>query len=114
MADLAKRGGFGGVGLLALVRSDEQIKSFESVAGVEVVRGDLKDEGGIVDIILRHKSEFAMVGLFRVLTGAVNMVINCATCIDKDVVLTFIKGLSQQKEVSGQPAYLVHVSILES
>lgn len=46
------------------------------------------------------------------LTGAVNIIINCATCIDKDVVLTFIKGLSQQKEVSGQPAYLINVSIL--
>lgn len=60
MTDLAQRKGFEGVGLFALVRSDEQIKSFESVAGVEVVRGDLKDEKGIVDIVLKHKSEFTM------------------------------------------------------
>jgi hypothetical protein len=114
VADLALRKGFEGVGLFALVRSDEQIKSFESVAGVEVVRGDLTDERGIIDSILKHKSEFARAGFLRVLTGTVDMIINCATCIDKDVVLTFIKGLSQQKEVSGKPACLIHVGILVS
>lgn len=95
LVDLVERKGFEHVGLFALVRSDEQVESFESVAGVTVVRGDLNDGEGIIDIIVKNQ---------------IDLIVNCATCIDKDIILTFIKGLGQRKNISGGPVYLVHTS----
>lgn len=60
VVDLVERKGFKNVGLFALVRSDEQVKSFDSVAGVTVVRGDLNDGEGIIDIIVTNQSEFIL------------------------------------------------------
>ncbi|KAJ5658589.1 uncharacterized protein N7484_002238 [Penicillium longicatenatum] len=82
----------------AAVRSKDQAVSLANL-NVAVIQMDLRDEKAVASYIISKE---------------IDIIINTATSIDKYVMLSLIKGLSNRRLVTGKETYLVHTSGLSA
>jgi uncharacterized protein YbjT (DUF2867 family) len=93
-----KEGILKNAGIHAAVRSDEQGQSL-SALGVTVARLDLSDKTLVENYLISHDIE---------------IVVNTATSIDREVAFNLIAGLSVRRETSGRESYFIHTSGLSA
>ncbi|KAF2482541.1 hypothetical protein BDY17DRAFT_298706 [Neohortaea acidophila] len=80
--------------VIGAVRSEEQVDAL-TAARFNVQQVNLSDEQAVAELVLRNE---------------IDVVVHCASGLDRDLVVNLIHALGKRREASGKATYFIHTS----